>query len=83
MLLHQPSRWGSRLAIHIFFLHVPKDYILRKPTILHEEAARLDTIGTFNFLLAIICLLLVLEWGSLTYHWSYTRIVVLFILFGL
>ena len=74
---------GAVLLIHIFFLHIPKENLQRKPTTLHEKAARLDPIGTFFFLPAIICLLLALQWGGLTYNWSNARIIVLLILFGI
>ncbi|MCJ1458965.1 hypothetical protein MMC28_009342 [Mycoblastus sanguinarius] len=74
---------GAVLIIHIFFLHIPKENLQRKPTTLHEKAFRLDPIGTFFFLPAIICLLLALQWGGLTYNWSNARIIVLLILFGL
>jgi hypothetical protein len=50
---------------------------------LSEKVDRLDPIGTIFFLPGIVCLLLALEWGGAKYAWSNTRIVVLFVLFGL
>ena len=74
---------GLVLLIHIFFLHIPKENLQRKPTTLHEKVSRLDPIGTFFFLPAIICLLLALQWGGITYNWSNARIIALLILFGI
>ena len=74
---------GAVLLIHAFFLHIPKENLQRKPTTLTEKVARLDLIGTFFFLPAIICLLLALQWGGLTYDWSDARIIVLLVLFAL
>ena len=74
---------GAALAIHIFFLHIPKENLQLKPTTLREKIHRLDPIGTFFFLPAIICLLLALQWGGLTYAWSDARIIVLLLLFAL
>ncbi|KAK4694245.1 MFS transporter, DHA2 family, glioxin efflux transporter, partial [Lecanoromycetidae sp. Uapishka_2] len=73
---------GAVLLVHIFFLHIPKENLERKPTTLHEKVVRLDPIGTFFFLPAIICLLLALQWGGIVYSWSNARIIVLLILFG-
>ena len=74
---------GAVFLTHIFFLHIFEENLQRKPTTLQEKAARLDPIGTFLFLPAIICLLLALQWGGLTYSWSNARIIVLLILFGI
>ena len=54
----------------------------RKPTTLKEKATRLDPLGTFFFLPCIICLLLALKWGGVTYNWSNARIIVLLVLSG-
>lgn len=43
----------------------------------------LDPIGTIIFVPAIVCLLLALQWGGVTYEWSNGRIVALFVIFGL
>ena len=48
-----------------------------------ERLEQFDYIGTSIFLPAIVCLLLTLQWGGSTYHWSNARIVALFVLFGL
>ena len=44
---------------------------------------RLDPIGTTLFVPSIICVLLALQWGGVTYAWSNGRIIALFIVFGL
>ncbi|KAL2857307.1 major facilitator superfamily domain-containing protein [Aspergillus pseudoustus] len=42
----------------------------------------LDPLGTLLFVPAIVCLLLALQWGDVTYAWSNGRIIALFVLFG-
>lgn len=44
---------------------------------------RLDFPGSAMFIPSIICLLLALQWGGITYAWSNARIIVLFVVFGL
>ena len=44
---------------------------------------QLDPIGTLLFVPSIVCLLLALQWGGTTYAWKDTRVIVLFILFGM
>lgn len=54
----------------------------------HEAASvlthfkRLDPLGTFLYVPAVVCLLLALQWGGSTYAWSNGRIIALFVLFG-
>ena len=48
-----------------------------------QQVNQLDPIGTFFFITGIVCLLLALQWGGSTYHWSNARIIVLLILFAL
>lgn len=38
--------------------------------------------GTILFLPSIVCLLLVLEWGGVSYDWDNWRVIFLFVLFG-
>ncbi|KAH8885024.1 MFS general substrate transporter [Thozetella sp. PMI_491] len=42
----------------------------------------LDPIGTLIFVPAIVCLLIALQWGGVTYPWSNGRIIALFVVFG-
>ncbi|MCJ1312245.1 hypothetical protein MMC25_005919 [Agyrium rufum] len=71
------------LIIHIFFLHIPKENLQRQPITFKEKVNRLDPIGTIFFLPSIVCLLLALQWGGLTYQWSSARIIALLVLFAL
>ncbi|RAH76929.1 MFS general substrate transporter [Aspergillus japonicus CBS 114.51] len=43
----------------------------------------LDPLGTMIFVPAIVCLLLALQWGGVTYPWSSGRVIALFVIFGL
>ncbi|PYI27835.1 MFS general substrate transporter [Aspergillus indologenus CBS 114.80] len=43
----------------------------------------LDPLGTMIFVPAIVCLLLALQWGGVTYPWSNGRVIALFVIFGL
>ena len=67
----------------IFFLHIPPEMIKREPTTLKQKLTRMDPIGTFFFLPCIVCLLLALQWGGVTYSWSNARIIVLLVLAGI
>jgi hypothetical protein len=48
-----------------------------------EKLLRMDPIGTTIFLGAVCCLLLSLVWGGQTYPWDDSRIIGLFVGFGL
>lgn len=50
---------------------------------LMERVKQLDIIGAFFFIPGVICLLLALQWGGAEYAWSNSRIIGLFIGFGL
>ncbi|KAJ5621734.1 hypothetical protein N7528_006517 [Penicillium herquei] len=43
---------------------------------------RLDPLGMAFLVPSIVCLLLALQWGGSTYSWSNSRIIALFVLFG-
>ena len=66
----------------VFFLHIPAGMLKREETTWKEKVARMDPVGTFFFLPCIICLLLALQWGGVTYSWSSARIVALLVLAG-
>jgi MFS family permease len=66
----------------VLFLHIPPEMLQHDSTTLREKLARMDPIGTFFFLPCIICLLLALQWGGVSYSWSNARIIVLLILAG-
>ncbi|MCJ1385489.1 hypothetical protein MMC17_008612 [Xylographa soralifera] len=64
------------------FLRIPPEMLKRDSTTWKEKVTRMDPVGTFFFLPCIICLLLALQWGGVTYSWSNARIIVLLILAG-
>ncbi len=64
------------------FLHIPPEMLKRESTTWREKVARMDPVGTFFFLPCIICLLLALQWGGVTYSWSNARVIVLLALAG-
>ena len=43
---------------------------------------KLDLIGSFLFVPAIICLLLALQWGGVEYEWSNGRVIALLVVFA-
>ncbi|KAJ7182973.1 major facilitator superfamily domain-containing protein [Mycena crocata] len=47
-----------------------------------DRIKQLDLWGTLVFIPAIVCLLLVLQWGGSIYPWNDGRIIALFVLFG-
>ncbi|PWY93640.1 putative efflux pump antibiotic resistance protein [Aspergillus sclerotioniger CBS 115572] len=43
---------------------------------------RFDPLGTMVFMPAVVCVLLALQWGGITYEWNSGTIIALFVLFG-
>ena len=74
---------GLAIILLIFTLHIDPEVTERGSSTLREKLERLDPIGTTFFFPCIICLLLALQWGGSTYHWSNARIIVLFVMSGL
>ncbi|KAI0840307.1 putative MFS aflatoxin efflux pump [Hypoxylon sp. FL0890] len=66
---------GIAMLVIAFLLHVPD----RKTTKISTKAklAQLDALGTAVLIPGVVCLLLALEWGGLTYPWNNGRIVAL------
>jgi hypothetical protein len=62
------------------FLKIRSDHV-KEP--LSRQLIRLDPLGTLFFLPAMICILLALQWGGVTYPWSSGRIIALFVVGGL
>ncbi|KAL8953629.1 MAG: hypothetical protein Q9222_000515 [Ikaeria aurantiellina] len=62
------------------FLNIPAGMLERDAPTWREKLTRMDPIGTFFFLPCVVCLLLALQWGGVTYNWSNARIVVLLVL---
>lgn len=65
------------------FLHIPPEMLKRDSTTWKEKATRMDPIGTFFFLPCIVCLLLALQWGGVTYRWANARIIALLVVAGI
>ncbi|MCJ1296419.1 hypothetical protein MMC34_007985 [Xylographa carneopallida] len=64
------------------FLRIPPEMLKRDSTTWKEKIIRMDPVGTFFFLPCIVCLLLALQWGGVTYSWSNARVVTLLVLAG-
>ncbi|KAF5865303.1 hypothetical protein ETB97_004511 [Aspergillus alliaceus] len=74
--------FGGVTALFIFFLFkAPKS--VKDKTGFKNQMTQLDLPGTMLFMPSIICVLLALQWGGTTYTWSNTRIIALFIAFGI
>ncbi|KAL4867783.1 hypothetical protein BDV12DRAFT_186462 [Aspergillus spectabilis] len=73
---------GISMAIIFFILRLPEQKD-SKDTPLLERIKQLDFIGASLLIPSIICLLLALQWGGNKYAWSNSRIIGLFIGFGL
>lgn len=69
------------MVIVMLILHLPPQQTREKLT-WRQQVDRLDPIGTSVFFPSIVCLLLALQWGGVTYAWSSARIIVLLVLFG-
>ncbi|EEA27854.1 hypothetical protein EYB25_001178 [Talaromyces marneffei] len=69
----------TMLVIAIFFPD-PKLNIEDEPW--SKRFRRFDPLGNLVFMPAIICLLLVMQWGGTTYAWNSWRVILLFCLFG-
>ncbi|KAL3421805.1 hypothetical protein PVAG01_05961 [Phlyctema vagabunda] len=67
------------VAVLTFILHLPA---VKNSKTLKEQLLSLDPYGTAVFLPGVICLLLALQWGGVTYDWSSARIIALFVLAG-
>jgi len=49
---------------------------------LKEKVKKMDLLGTFFFVPAIVSLLIALQWGGIRYGWQNTRIITLLVLFA-
>ncbi|KIX03890.1 uncharacterized protein Z518_07443 [Rhinocladiella mackenziei CBS 650.93] len=72
---------GATVVVLVFVLNLPKKE--KAKVHLQQQVHQMDPIGTCVFVPAIVCLLLALQWGGVTYHWSDARIIVLLILSGI
>ncbi|GES65959.1 MFS toxin efflux pump [Aspergillus terreus] len=73
---------GISIAIVLFILRLPSNSDSATKPLL-ERIKQLDFIGASILIPAIICLLLALQWGGNQYPWNNSRIIGLFIGFGL
>ncbi|KIV95464.1 hypothetical protein PV10_03118 [Exophiala mesophila] len=73
---------GLTMILIYFILHLP-DHVRQDKLSWKTKLNKLDPVGTAFFMPSIICLLLALQWGGITYAWSDARIIVLLVLSGI
>lgn len=71
------------MVICFFFVKVNRNSTDTKDLSILARIRQLDLIGTFIFIPAVICLLLALQWGGTKYPWNNSKIIGLFVGFGL
>ncbi len=62
-----------------FFLRIESEHVNES---LQRQFIRLDPLGTLVFLPGVVCILLALQWGGVTYSWNNGRIIALFVVGG-
>ncbi|ORY10499.1 major facilitator superfamily domain-containing protein [Clohesyomyces aquaticus] len=67
---------GVSFAIMVAFLKIKSTHV-KAP--FARQLIRLDPLGTLIFLPSMICILLALQWGGVTYPWNSGRIIALFV----
>jgi MFS family permease len=75
---------GISIAVILFILRLPgtnEEPGKQKPIL--ERIRQLDLVGASLLIPAIVCLLLALQWGGNKYPWNNSRIIGLFVGFGL
>ncbi|PMD46299.1 MFS general substrate transporter [Hyaloscypha variabilis F] len=70
------------ILVIILFLHISRENNPEGLTIT-QRILKLDLIGASILVPAVVCLLLALQWGGSTYPWKSSRIIGLFVGFGL
>jgi hypothetical protein len=70
---------GITLVVLMLLLHTTQT---KDSETLRRQIIRLDPLGTFLFLPAVICFLLALQWGGTEYPWNDGRIIALFVVAG-
>jgi hypothetical protein len=73
---------GLSIGVILFFLRLPNKNDHSSESII-SRIKQLDLIGASLLIPAIICLLLALQWGGNQYPWNNSRIIGLFVGFGL
>lgn len=74
---------GIAMGIVFLFLHVNRNTEDTLNMTFLERVKQLDILGASMFIPGVVCLLLALQWGGAEYAWSNSRIIGLFIGFGL
>ncbi|KAM0251506.1 hypothetical protein ACHAQJ_008127 [Trichoderma viride] len=74
---------GIAMLIVVLLLHVNRNSDDTLNMTVLERILKIDILGTAIFIPAIVCLLLALQWGGAEYPWSDSRIIGLFVGFGL
>ncbi|KAH8896988.1 MFS general substrate transporter [Thozetella sp. PMI_491] len=72
---------GIAMLCIFLFLRIERENNPKKETVL-QRILHLDLIGAAILIPAIICLLLALQWGGTEYPWNNSRIIGLFVGFG-
>jgi MFS family permease len=71
---------GFTIAALIVFLHLEEE---KKKLPFFEQFKQIDPLGTAVFLPSIVCLLLVLQWGGVTYTWGSWRVILCLVVFAI
>jgi MFS family permease len=74
---------GLAMVIVALFVQVNRNSADTENMTFKERILQLDLLGTFIFIPAIVCLLLALQWGGADYAWNDSKIIGLFVGFGL
>lgn len=74
---------GLAMFIVTILLHVNRNSDDTLGMTILERILEIDLLGTAIFIPAIVCLILALQWGGAEYAWSDSKIIGLFVGFGL
>jgi len=77
------SRLNSAVTAIILLFYLKIEGKQDRNSTFRDKIAQLDILGNVLFVGSIICLLLALQWGGVTYAWGSGRIIALFVLFGI
>lgn len=75
-----PHQGAVTVIVILFFFPDPVRAIPQETW--RTRLIQMDPLGNILFMPAVICLLLALHWGGVTYPWASARIIVLFVVFG-
>ncbi|KAJ7485872.1 major facilitator superfamily domain-containing protein [Mycena latifolia] len=72
------------LAVIVFLFKMPRSGVVKpEPATFTQRLSLFDPYGTAVFIPAIVSLLLALQWGGSKYPWKSSRIIALFVVFGI